>query len=58
MHPPPRTFGAGGILFSGVCVREPVRLENLVNTVSLKQMKEIPILVTLVFGFIDALIRL
>jgi len=31
--PPPKTFDTGGILFSGVPVRESVRPENFVNTV-------------------------
>ena len=55
---PPKTFGAGGILFSGVSVGETVRPENFVNIISQKPLKGIlPNLVTYVYGFIDVLIR-
>ena len=59
MSAPLKNFGAGGILFSGVSVRESVHPKNLVNTISEKnQHREFhPILVTDVFGFIDVLIR-
>jgi len=58
----PLQNGAGGIQHSGlsVCewVRESVRPENIVYTISQKLMKGIsPILVRDVFGFVNVLIR-
>jgi len=43
MAPPPKTFGTGSILFSGLSVHEwvceSVPRDNLVNTISRKPMK-------------------
>jgi len=59
MSPPSLKNGAGGILYSGLSIREWVREsvcpENLVNTISKKPIKGI--LATEVFAFVDVLIR-